>query len=200
MRHDRSAIILCGGESKRMGQSKALLEFEGEALLTRICRNVAEVADPVVVVSAKGQAVPVLPESCLLVEDNIPFAGPLAGLCRGYDALSRPGEYTFVCGCDYPFLTGRFLLGLLEKADKEDVIAIASDRPQPLCAWYRTPALAEASRLLAEGEKRLSKLFDRLVVRQVETSDLEAVGGKRATIAVNTPEEFSEAISLARSS
>ena len=60
MRHDRSAIVLCGGESKRMGQSKALLEFEGEALLTRICRNVAEVADPVVVVSAKGQAVPVL--------------------------------------------------------------------------------------------------------------------------------------------
>lgn len=199
MRHDRSAIILCGGESKRMGQSKALLEFEGEALLARICRIVGEVADPVIVVSAKGQAVPALPESCLLVEDDVPFAGPLAGLCKGYGALSRPGEYTFVCGCDYPFLTVRFLLGLLEKANREDVIAIASDRPQPLCAWYRAQALTEASQLLASGEKRLSKLFDRLIVREVEMSELKAVGGKRATITVNTPEEFREAISLARS-
>ena len=88
MSHDRSAIILCGGESKRMGRSKAFLEFEGEALLARICRIVAEVADPIIVVSAKGQAVPVLPELCALVEDDIPFSGPLAGLCRGYEALS----------------------------------------------------------------------------------------------------------------
>ena len=200
MSHDRSAIILCGGESKRMGRSKAFLEFEGEALLARICRIVGEVADPIIVVSAKGQAVPVLSELCALVEDDIPFSGPLAGLCRGYEALSGSGGYTFVCGCDHPFLTGPFLLGLLEKAAGEDVIALASGRPQPLCAWYRYPALTEASRLLASGEKRLSKLFDRLIVRQVETSELEGLGGEKATISVNTPDEFREAISLARSS
>ena len=200
MSNDRSAIILCGGASQRMGQPKALLEFAGEPLLARICRIVAEVADPVIVVSARGQAIPGLPESCELVEDDIPSSGPLAGLRRGYEALSHSDGFTFVCGCDYPLLTRAFLLGLLDRAGEEDVIAIASDRPQPLCAWYRSSALAQAGQLLETGEKRLSRLFDRLVVRQVAIADLKDVGGERATINVNTPEEFRKAVSLSRSS
>jgi molybdopterin-guanine dinucleotide biosynthesis protein A len=41
-----AAIILAGGRSRRMGQPKAFLEFEGETLLERAVRTVRQL-DPV---------------------------------------------------------------------------------------------------------------------------------------------------------
>ncbi len=50
-----AAIVLCGGESRRMGRPKADLPFGGERLIERVVRLAAEVCDPIVVVAAPGQ-------------------------------------------------------------------------------------------------------------------------------------------------
>ena len=60
------AVILCGGESKRMGRPKAWLTFGGERMLQRVVRLVANVVDDVAVVAAPGQELPSLPPSIIL--------------------------------------------------------------------------------------------------------------------------------------
>ena len=49
------AVVLCGGESRRMGRPKAWLPFGPERLLQRVVRLVGTVAHPVVVVAAPSQ-------------------------------------------------------------------------------------------------------------------------------------------------
>ena len=48
-------IILCGGQSKRMGRPKAWLPFGDELMLPRVARLLREAVEPVVVVAAPGQ-------------------------------------------------------------------------------------------------------------------------------------------------
>ena len=51
-------IVLCGGHSKRMGQSKAWLPFGKERMLQRVVRILGAVVQPVIVVAAPNQDLP----------------------------------------------------------------------------------------------------------------------------------------------
>ena len=83
------AVVLCGGESRRMGQPKAWLEFGPERLLERVVRLVGTVARPIVVVAAPGQDLPPLPSHVSIVRDEVSGRGPLQGLAAGFAALGR---------------------------------------------------------------------------------------------------------------
>ena len=49
-----AGLILAAGESRRMGSPKALLRYEDETFLERLCRLFAERCDPVIVVLGAG--------------------------------------------------------------------------------------------------------------------------------------------------
>lgn len=74
-----AAVILCGGESRRMGRPKAWLPFGPEVMLQRVVRLVGAVAAPIVVVAAPGQDLPTLPAEVSIVRDEISGRGPSAG-------------------------------------------------------------------------------------------------------------------------
>ena len=62
-----AGIVLCGGASRRMGTSKAWLEFDGETLLQRIVRVLSTMVRPLVVAAAVNQELPRLPADVLIV-------------------------------------------------------------------------------------------------------------------------------------
>src|SRR5579875_1511202 len=82
------AVVLCGGESRRMGRPKAWLPFGPERLLQRVVRLVGAVARPIVVVAAPGQDLPDLPAEVGIVRDPVAGRGPLAGLAAGLAAFA----------------------------------------------------------------------------------------------------------------
>src|SRR5947207_9913868 len=102
-------IVLCGGQSKRMGRPKAWLPFGGELMLPRVVRLLGEAAAPVVVVAAPGQEVPPLPPDVTVVRDEEKGRGPLQGLAAGLDALAGRAEAAYLSSCDVPFLRPAFV-------------------------------------------------------------------------------------------
>ncbi|HEX5259940.1 MAG TPA: NTP transferase domain-containing protein, partial [Gaiellales bacterium] len=91
--------MLAGGESRRMGVPKALIDWRGEPLLAHVCRVVGEVADPVIVVAAAEQQLPPLP-GVLVARDRSPGQGPLEALAAGL-AMVPPGiPAVLVCPVD----------------------------------------------------------------------------------------------------
>ena len=175
-----------------MGVDKRLILIDGEPLVRRVARVVADATDELIVVVAPGRPLPdgVLEDLDARVEvDRLADAGPLAGLESGLAAASH--ELAVVVAADMPWLDERVLrhlVGLLAETDA-DVVAAATDRgPQPLLAAYRRdPALAAASRLLDAGERRLRALLDALSVVEVEAD-------VRATTNVNEPVDLAEAM------
>src|SRR5262245_54832974 len=101
-------VVLCGGQSQRMGRPKAWLPFGDETLLARVVRRVREVASPVVVVAAPDQDVPALARDVAIVRDPIAGLGPLQGIAAGLDALGDRVRAAFVSSTDVPFLEPAF--------------------------------------------------------------------------------------------
>src|SRR4051812_9886641 len=95
-------IVVCGGQSTRMGTSKALLPFGPETMLQRVVRILADVVSPIVVVAAIDQELPELPRDVLLTRDEQQGRGPLEGLRAGLKALPTHVDAAYVTSCDVP--------------------------------------------------------------------------------------------------
>src|SRR5439155_6499278 len=102
--NETAGIVLCGGQSSRMGRPKAWLPFAGETMLGRVVRLLGTVVSPLLVVAAPGQDVPPLPCDVEVVRDPERGRGPLQGLAAGLEALTGRAGAAYVSSCDVPFL------------------------------------------------------------------------------------------------
>jgi molybdopterin-guanine dinucleotide biosynthesis protein A len=183
-----TGIVLAGGASRRMGSDKRLTEIDGEPMLRRVARVVADATDQLIVSVSEAHPLPpgILGETrARTVVDTRPDTGPLAGLEAALTAATHP--LVVVVAADMPWVDAELLRRLLERLDETDAhaVAVTTDRgPQPLLAAYRRdPALAAATRLLDSGERRMRALLDALVV---EVAD--APGG--TAMNVNEPADL----------
>ncbi len=194
----RTAIVLCGGLSTRMGREKASLPFHGETLLARVVRIVAPLVDEVLVVARDGQVLPTdLPAPIRVVRDETPGAGPLAGIAAGLAAARR--GLVFATACDAPLLEPALVRLLFERAASADAaVAVAGGFPNPLLAVYRTSVLPHAQALLAAGLRRPVFLFDRVRTDVVGEGDVRTVDPDlRSFHDCDTPDAYDEALRLA---
>jgi molybdopterin-guanine dinucleotide biosynthesis protein A len=189
-------VILCGGQSQRMGRPKAWLPFGDELLLPRVVRLASEVVAPVVVVAAPDQEVPPLPPDVAVVRDAQPGRGPLQGLCAGLEALAGRCDAAFLSSCDVPFLRPAFIRRLIELLG-DDRIAVphVEGRHHPLAAVYRLGVLDEVRRLLAADRLRPVFLFDAVPTRVVTAAELAAADPDLRTLCnLNTPADYEAAV------
>ncbi|RUL88769.1 molybdenum cofactor guanylyltransferase [Tautonia sociabilis] len=199
-----SAVVLCGGESRRMGRPKAWLPFGSELLLPRVVRLVGRVADPVVVVASPDQDLPPLPGNVNVLErrDPVPFRGPLQGLSSGLAALAESGTLVYATGTDAPFLQPGWVTRLAELIGDDDLaIPFVAGQYHPLAALYRrSTVLPAADALLAAGRLRPVFLMERLRTRVVTADELRPVDPTLATLLnLNTPEDYERALAQERS-
>lgn len=175
------AVVLAGGASKRMGSDKAALEWNGESMLGRITRIVAERCDPVLVVAPEGSpAYRGLGEGqsgtsqINWITDEEPGAGPLAGLATGLAAAGARGrEVVFVCATDMPLISAEIVDELLRGLSESDdaAIAVDSQRAHPLAGVYRTRASETLAGLVGAGERRMLAAVEALRTNRVTLSD-----------------------------
>ena len=182
------AVILCGGESKRMGQPKAWLTFGGERMLQRVVRLVANVVDDVAVVAAPGQELPSLPPSIILARDPVSGRGPLQGLAAGLGALPNRVELAYATATDVPFLEPGWITRLASLIGDQDLaIPHCQGYHHPLAALYRRARVIPAIQaLLAANRLRPVFLMEDLPTRVVTEEEL--LPGRSPTRDIAQPE------------
>ncbi len=182
IRPQASAVILAGGDSRRMGRDKALLEFEGRPLISVIASRLEELFDDIVVgANRPGDygflGLPVVP-------DREPGLGPLMGIAS---CLERTAEdLAFVTACDIPFLDLGFAAEMLARADGYDMVLPCSgpDAYEPLFAVYRTSVVPAALDLLKAGRRSILDLRGRVRIRKVP------LPASLRLVNINTAEEY----------
>jgi molybdopterin-guanine dinucleotide biosynthesis protein A len=189
-------IVLCGGQSRRMGRPKAWLPFGNEVMLQRVVRILGGVVHPIAVVAAPGQDVPALPADVLLVRDEVGGQGPLDGLAAGLKALQNRVEAAYLSSCDVPFLRPAFVQRLIELLG-EHLICVprVGEFHHPLAAVYRAGVLPAVERLLAERRLRPVFLFETVATRIVAAEELaEADSSFQSLRNLNTPGDYDAAL------
>jgi molybdopterin-guanine dinucleotide biosynthesis protein A len=189
-------IVLCGGQSIRMGRPKAWLPFAGEFMLTRVVRLLAEVIEPIVVAAAPEQALPGLPANIEVVRDEEKGHGPLAGLVAGLEALNGKAEAAYLSGCDVPFLQPAFVRRMIDLLGTYSIcVPRIGGLYHPLAALYRLDVLEPARRLLSEQRLRPVFLFDEVPTRTVESEELAHVDSTFQSLRnLNAPEDYEAAL------
>lgn len=110
-----SAVILAGGESRRMGRDKAWIELDGEPLISLAVEKVRQLGVTKVYISGRaGEDYSVL--KCPVLIDLEPDFGPLGGIERALHACESP--LLLVLAVDLPRMTSAFLESLVARCDR----------------------------------------------------------------------------------
>lgn len=158
-----TGAVLAGGQSRRMGQDKALLVLDGEALWLRQARVLREAGAGVVgVVRQREQAPLALPPDIHLWHDAVIGAGPLAGLHAALTAGET--EWLAVLATDMPRIDAGWFhwLGTFCRPGCGAMARPAAGH-EPLAAIYPRAALGEVTRRLEGGQRSLHPLADALI-------------------------------------
>ena len=191
MIEDCTALILAGGDSRRMGCDKTALEFAGQTLLQRSI-GLMRTIFPQVLVSVRQPRVDIdAPQVC----DEHPQAGPLAGLCAGLARAKTP--WVFAVAVDMPFLNAALIERLAERRNgHQAVVPVVHGQSQPLAAFYAADALPPIRATLAgQGKHSLRAALERLNVCLIEEDALESADpGLRSFIDLDTPEDVAAVV------
>ncbi len=114
-----SAILLAAGESRRMGSPKALLHYQGQTFIERICTAflTASVDELIVVLGARaeeiGHALPAHPALRSVVNSRY-SQGQLSSLMVGIGTLSPESEAAIVNLVDHPLVSSETITAVLD--------------------------------------------------------------------------------------
>lgn len=197
---NRSAIILAGGFSSRLGQDKGLMQLVDKSLVKHVLDAVSSVVDErIVVVSSSSQAEnykKLLDSSVKVIVDDGELHGPLVGAKSGFKAAS--GDFSLLLPCDMPFLSKDVLSLLFELCGNRSAVIPRwpNGYIEPLHAVYQTRmALEAAENALSMGEANMRSMVDKLKgVRFVSTLVLQQLDPElRTFFNVNTLLDFKKA-------
>ena len=179
-----------------MGKDKAWLELGGQTLIERVIAALKPVTVSVAIIANSPEyerlGLPVY-------ADTNTGIGPLEAIRTALVNASAPR--VLLVGCDLPFLTPElfsFLLGI--EGPYEAIVPVGPDeRLEPLCAVYSVESLATVTRLIEEGGRKVSLLFERARTRLVPFKEMRHLAGSELFFEnVNTPEEYLRAVEVFR--
>ena len=183
-----SAVILAGGESRRMGNNKALLPYRNGRFIDAVYRQMAAIFPEVILVTNTPELYQALP--CRKVADLYPGMGALAGIHAGLH--HSVNSYVFVVACDMPCLNSRLIRHLAARAEGHAVVVAESGSGvEPLHALYSKDSLDSIEQMLAAGEKRVTALFPKVRLLQLPVAEIARLDPEFTSFRnINTLEEY----------
>lgn len=134
-------LVLTGGKSERMGESKALIHYRGKAHGAFVHDVLSKYCDDVYLSARPGQWKDTELASYKVIADKIENGGPIAGLLSAFEL--HPEANWIVAACDLVHFNEKTVEKLLANFNESAVATAYKNReggfPEALCAVY-TPA------------------------------------------------------------
>ena len=156
-----SAVLLAGGESRRMGKDKATLLFHGKPLWKIQVELLRKLQPAEVFVSARTDPA-WRPADLQFVPDDPPSRGPLSGIAPLLAQMHT--AHLLVLAIDMPFMSDDYLRYLSDPIEPGvGVVPTIDSRAEPLAAIYPREANADFRAALAGSDFSLQSIVRRLL-------------------------------------
>lgn len=179
-------LVLAGGESRRMGQDKALLQHGEHSQLAHVVQ-LLDALLPRVFVSTRAEQQDEAERSRFpQIIDRYRDLGPIAGILSAMDEY--PAADWLVVACDLPNLDAATISYLVEQRSPDKPFSAYTSShdglPEPLCAVYRADSAAILRAFVAEGvhcPRKILMRSDTLLLLQPNPASLDNI---------NTPDDL----------
>lgn len=183
---DITAVILAGGQGRRMGgEDKGLLEFDGRSIVEILIEKL-KLQQVGIVINAnrnhdkyQSYGLPVISDE---LED---YQGPLAGFATAMKSVAT--DYILTLPCDGPFLADNFVDLFIEAQSlKQSPICVAHDgeRLQPVYALIKIDLLDSLNQFLKSGDRKIDRWYAQHDYALVDFSTQKNMFGN-----INRPED-----------
>ena len=121
----KSCIVLCGGQSRRMGRDKGSMIIQDKPMIKHILSTLNHNIDEAVIVLNDEDRISryrefINPQEydypIKFVEDKIKNKGPMPGIMTGLENIA--GTYSLVLPCDSPYVTQKYLKAIFNDTDR----------------------------------------------------------------------------------
>ena len=160
-------LILCGGESSRMGDDKGLLNIDDTTWAGRSMKMMEDLVSRSFLSVNKNQLpgyLQIFTEDILICDNtDLGINGPLCAILSAH--ILYPDEDIFVLACDLPLMTKHLVQKLSEhhSSGSQQAYVYSNDgNAEPLCGIYKSSALA--SIISHHQTKRLEKFSMKYVL------------------------------------
>ena len=185
-----SALLLAGGESRRMSCDKAMLEFNGQPLWKRQLEILRTLGPEKIFVSARI-APSWLPNGVELLLDDPPSRGPLSGVAKASAAMKT--THLLALAVDMPFMISEELRRLWGHAQiGTGVVPVICDRAEPLAAIYPAEVATHFAAALTGADFSLQTIIANLSAEKKALLLSVPAADERLYRSVNEPGDFKE--------
>jgi len=187
-----TAVILTGGESKRMGSDKASVVLSGKSLLGHVLAQLEPLFSEILISVREIRSDITYPQ----IVDGAEDRGPMVGIKSALEAVKT--EWVFVIACDMPFIsTGliQYLAGIRSQHDA--VVPFAFDRPQPLFGFYNKTCLPLVEARMKQGQRSMIRLLGDLDTHVLSEQQVKAIDPElKSLLSLDTMEDVKEVESV----
>ncbi len=172
-KHDITAVILAGGQGRRMGgQDKGLIEFDGKPLAALLIDKLEQQGVAIVINANRnhehyaGFGYPVISDQ---LED---YQGPLAGFASAMNAVES--RFILTLPCDGPRLAQDYVARFIEVGQQDQsgvLVAFDGERLQPVHAMIRVDLLPSLNAFLDSGDRKIDRWYAQHDFKRVDFSN-----------------------------
>jgi molybdenum cofactor guanylyltransferase len=175
-------VILCGGQSTRMGSDKGLLKLHANTWAQTAIDKVNELQISVVISVNKEQYPDyssIFPPPQLITDnDSLKMKGPLCGVLSVH--IEHPKEDLLILACDMPLMETELLKELMTHYNQDiaDAFVFTNDgEPEPLCGIYKATGLDHILHLYQT--KQLPKHSMKYMLEHIITDTIPLTNDKK---------------------
>lgn len=191
---EKGAIILAGGDSKRLGQPKALLDFNGQSLIEKMVDLLKRSFHQITLVTDRPELYKGLPVKITgdLIVDQV--KSPLRGIHAGLNASALP--YQFVVACDMPYLNLELIDYMEGFASGQDAVVPRIGRYyQPLHAIYHRSCIAVIEKQIQLENYKITDFYAKIKVHFIDETEIKRFDPEqRSFININTWDDYRQAL------
>ena len=169
-------VILCGGQSSRMGSDKGLLTLDEKTWTQRALEKLGLLGIPVKISINHNQYLVYKSEfssvELIVDEPSLGVKGPLLGVLSSH--LKYPSDDLFILACDMPLMENGLLNELYSQfqhqATAGAIVFTNNGEWEPLCGIYTATGLSYILSLLQSGQivkHSMKNMLDHLKVKSI---------------------------------
>ena len=183
---DITAVILAGGQGRRMGgQDKGLIEFDGRLIIEILIERLRDQHLDILINANRNQTTYQTYGYPVISDELKDFQGPLAGFASAMATVKT--DFILTLPCDSPVLANNFSERFINAHNRNGAaVCVAHDgeRLQPVYALINCRLLNDLKQFLESGDRKIDRWYAKYDYALVDFSDDTAMFEN-----INTPED-----------
>ncbi len=185
---DCNAVILSGGENRRMPVLKAFIEVNGQKIIERNISIMKGLFEDVSIITNQPETYAYL--KVPMLGDVYDIRGPMTGIFTAL--LNSSKQWVFVSACDMPFVNIDLIKHMSTRRKGFDaVVPMLQGKAEPLFSFYSKRLITSMEKAVLGDNKSLKDFLDMKRVQYIPTDQIKKFDPEASSfINLNTPQDI----------